>query len=554
MSKIADRLSALLGIGGGWLAVLLVGWPSLAYPLGRDNGIFAYCGWAVLRGQVPYAQFWEHKTPAIFFIYAAIERIFGVSEAGVRRGDLAYSLLVVPFFYLLVSNLFGRRAAVCATITWAIFHTALNTLYFWSGAESETFMVLPFILAYYAYRQSENTSSRSAGRARLWVLAAGLAAGLAIMIKVTAVVGLFALAVYAVVTTLRDRTLQNPKARVQALLSKLGLAVLGVGLAILPFVVYFASQGALREAVDVSIVANFFYGQGGSDLGVAAANALGRAGDNLLHLRVYYLLPALALVYIALRERTRATLLIALWLLCAFAMTWVQGRLWPYHYIGTLVPLSVLSGFVVDRLFLELARRKTANRPSRLPAALLTVLIFGLTVSSLAPNNGTETVYSWDRYQQYASGRITARQYQADFHRGTYDYLPNADAARYIAAHTQAGDRVLVWAVDPLVNFLADRLAPGRFIYNYPIISPDIPIAARAEYQRIFMAELVRNPPAIIAVAVGDTSPITDPDSLTLLREFPAFGQYITDHYTDQPFEIPPSRNKVQTFLIYTRR
>lgn len=544
----------LVALLGGGLAVLLVGWPSLSYPLGRDNGIFAYTGWVLLQGQIPYVDFWEHKTPAIFFIYAAMERIFGVSEAGIRRGDLAYSLLVLPFLYLLVRDLFGRRAAMFATLCWAIFHTAVNTLYFWSGAESETFIVLPTILTFYCYLRAMPINTEGRDKARpyswLWLIAAGFFAGLAIMVKVTAVVVLAALAIYALIFTLR--VVGSWRVRLISLLKQAGLVLAGVALAIAPFVVYFAANNALQEAIDVSIIANFFYGQGGSDLADAAWNALGRAGDNLLHLRIYYLLPAIALIYIALRERTRATTLVALWLLFAFAMTWVQGRLWPYHYIGTLVPLSILSGFAVDRI-LDYRFKRDYRFGRVFQPVVIGLLLVVLTIWSLAPRNGTETYYSWGRYLEYASGQITLRQYRADFHRGGFDYLPNADAASYIAERTQPGDHVLVWAVDPLVNFLAGRITPGRFIYNYPLVSPDIPPAVRANYQRIFMQELAAHPPAIIAVALGDESPITT-DSLELLAEFPAFGDYLTANYTDRPLQIAVSPNKAQTFLIYERK
>ncbi len=614
-------LTAALGIGGGWLLTLLVGWPSLAYPLGRDNGIFAYTGWAMLRGQVPYINFWEHKTPLIFFIYAAIMKLFGATEAGVRVGDLAYTLLVIPFLYLLVNNLFGRRAAAFAVVTWAVFHTAVNTLYFWSGAESETFMVLPIILATYCYRRAEQQEAalgpnngsplrtnepggaESAQVSTLlpyrthwgWMLAAGFFAGVAAMIKVTAFVGLSGLVLYALFSKQRGG---KWRPWLVATLQRLGLALLGFSLAVIPFVIYFVANHALAEAIDVSIVANFFYGGAGSSLTVAGADLLGRIGADLIGLRFYYVLPAIALIYALLRERSRAVLLVALWLVGAFGMTWIQGRLWPYHYIGTLVPLAILCGFIIDRALREIAIRANAHplplpaggearsapsaHPLPLPAGgetsprayansspqeggwegvwvrpllgyvVVTGLLLGLALWSLAPGNGTETFYSWDRYLQYQTGKITQRQYYGDFHRGNFDYLPNRDAGEYIGAHTSAGQTALVWAVDPLVNLIAGRLAPGRFIYNYPIVAEEVPVAARDRYKQIFMQELERNPPQIIAVAEGDSSPITPLDSLQLLADFPAFGAVLTNDY-HLVTEIAQSPNHGETFLMYER-
>jgi hypothetical protein len=600
-------------------------------------------------------------------------KLFGATEAGVRLGDLSYTMLVIPFLYLLVNNLFGRRAALFATLTWALFHTAVNTLYFWSGAESETFMVLPLILATYCYRRAEQKDANPANNVAAqiiapnpdpvtsvgaqfiaphlqggqdgvegvinhaptenvaartstsrigwpWLVATGFFVGIGVMIKVTEFVGVGGLVIYALITTLRDYTGWT---RLTVLLQRLGLALLGFVLAVLPFVLYFVLNHALAEAIDVSIVANFFYGGAGNSLTVAGSDLLGRIGDDLFGLRFYYVLPALALLYALLRERSRELMLVALWLAGTFGMTWIQGRLWPYHYIGTLVPLAILCGFILDRAVREIDARTAAPVPPTptlnatplplggagggsvplttaqvpptptpnatplpsggagggsvppdidppltppsgrgiMPTArgmrfagyvAVAMIALGLALWSLLPNNGTETFYSWDRYLQYQSGKISQRQYYADFHRGTYDYLPNRDAGEYIGAHTQPGQTALVWAVDPLVNLIAGRLAPGRFIYNYPIVAEEVPEAARDQYKQIFLDEFNRNPPQIIAVAENDTSPITPQDSLALLATFPAFGQILTKDY-HLVTEIPQSPNHGETFLMYER-
>src|ERR1043166_2581740 len=57
-----------------WLALLAAPLlaPSLWYPFGRDQGVFAYAGRVILRGGWPYRDVWDLKPPGIYYTYAAM--------------------------------------------------------------------------------------------------------------------------------------------------------------------------------------------------------------------------------------------------------------------------------------------------------------------------------------------------------------------------------------------------------------------------------------------------------------------------------------------------
>ncbi len=60
----------MLGVG---VLPILLSIPFVATPLGRDQGYFAYGGWRILHGELPYRDFWSNTFPAVFWWYALME-------------------------------------------------------------------------------------------------------------------------------------------------------------------------------------------------------------------------------------------------------------------------------------------------------------------------------------------------------------------------------------------------------------------------------------------------------------------------------------------------
>ena len=63
---------------------ILVGLPSLAYPYGRDQGIFGVVANSILEGGLPYRDVFDIKPPAIFYTYAVIQTVFGSGASALR--------------------------------------------------------------------------------------------------------------------------------------------------------------------------------------------------------------------------------------------------------------------------------------------------------------------------------------------------------------------------------------------------------------------------------------------------------------------------------------
>jgi len=67
-------------------------------PAYEDTEFFRYCGWALLRGQVPYRDVFDHKPPLIYFVNAA-----GVSLGpwGLWMITTSFALVITGLFYRL---------------------------------------------------------------------------------------------------------------------------------------------------------------------------------------------------------------------------------------------------------------------------------------------------------------------------------------------------------------------------------------------------------------------------------------------------------------------
>src|SRR3954470_12528282 len=78
--RLADRLL----LAACLLAIALLLLQILTYGYGRDQGIYAMVGRALLAGKMPYRDAWDFKPPGIFVIYAFTRAVFGSGQWGIR--------------------------------------------------------------------------------------------------------------------------------------------------------------------------------------------------------------------------------------------------------------------------------------------------------------------------------------------------------------------------------------------------------------------------------------------------------------------------------------
>src|SRR5262245_4682534 len=87
---------ATLSTAAIWVALLafyvLVRAQLLVVPLERDEGLYGVIGQAILRGEVPYRDVFEHKPPGLFYLYALAVWLAPPTAAGMHAFLMVWNL------------------------------------------------------------------------------------------------------------------------------------------------------------------------------------------------------------------------------------------------------------------------------------------------------------------------------------------------------------------------------------------------------------------------------------------------------------------------------
>jgi hypothetical protein len=120
---------------------------------------------------------------------------------------------------------------------------------------------------------------------------------------------------------------------------------------------------------------------------------------------------------------------------------------------------------------------------------------------------------------------------------------------RYLKEQTEPEDKVLVFGLEPGINFLAQRRAPGKFSYDLPLtyqFGPQKLKSYQARLKKAFLRELEAAPPVYIAVVEKDTSTIEPRDSYEQMLEFVEFKNFLAQNYYLE--------TKIEHYYLYRRK
>ena len=93
----------------------------LNLPIDRDEGEFAYAGWRMLNGGIPYLDFYNMKMPGIYTLYALLFSLFGSTVIAIRTGLIFINLANAFLVYRLSKRWSDVRTGIYASICYLIF-------------------------------------------------------------------------------------------------------------------------------------------------------------------------------------------------------------------------------------------------------------------------------------------------------------------------------------------------------------------------------------------------------------------------------------------------
>jgi hypothetical protein len=509
--------STILRAAWGVLAVIVVwlacGLPSLFWGFGRDQGSYAYQGSVVLHGGVPFKDVWETKGPGIQYIYTFAQILLGHNMWGIHLVDLLAQLLAALLLFVLVYRMAGVLSAVLGACLYLLYYYDSG---FWHVAQCESFAV-PLVLLGFLLTAVEPPGPRPGQ-----CLIGGLYFGLLAWLKPH-----FILLAGAPVLALCLRRLAgkadppngevSPKANPRWL-ARTGICfALGVLAGALTLILWALATGAWQPMKEIYLSFNrvvYFEAQPRSPLEHAQI-ILRFLTHKFLFLT---LLAAVGAIVLLVRRRFEGIGLLLLGLL-GLATVVMANKYFRYHWFMLLPAATALAGCAAAQVE-YLGHMKTFKL--RAVWGVVCAALFLVALYSPVKQAGRELV----RVTSCILGASSWEDYNRRFKSDDFSFLSAKAAAEQVERSTSPGQPVLVWAYDSLIYYLANRFAPTRFAYPYPLgVSTYNELIAR--WRADFMNDMLTQPPMVIVVGREDRTKLVGKDSQTILDEFPSFKMFL---------------------------
>jgi hypothetical protein len=509
------------------VALLLARLPSVVQPAGGDQGIYAYVGQSILKGEVPYRDAWDQKPPGVHLTYAAMLGLWR-NDTVVATTDLAVAALVAVLLVALGRRLTGRPGA---GETAAIVFLLLGDPSFqrlgglWVRGQAETFIALAVTGALLAAFAAAG-AGRERGQERAafgWSVAAGMLCGAAFVYKYNA--GLFALPCLLVylVGIPDGRRPDTWRRSVRPLWRQLPAFVAGATLVVGAVAGWFAAHGALGDLYQATIVYNLKYsGETYAGLWDVVRYLL---TFPVRHARVdalWFVGGASCAALLLLSIRDRRLVIAPAWVAAAcLSITANSSRELPQYFVQAAPALALASGVA------GAAAWRALGPLSR--AALFLLLAVGVVRVNQFDKWAASTAYDLD----HARGRTTREQYLSKFggQRPTdkFSALATRQLGERLRAETAPTDRALVLGFSAGALVQADRQSASRFFWSRPLLvgfNDGMPGYGAAG----LLAELTKSRPAMVALQQRDW-PVEGVDSATWFSRQPALQAWLTDGY-----------------------
>jgi hypothetical protein len=495
-------------------ALLLLRVPSLAQPMGPDQGLYAYVGERILHGELPYRDAWDQKPPGIHYVYAAL-RAIAHRDVVVPAADLIAAAIVAALLWRIGSGIGGPAAGAASA---AIFLLLADPSFARYGgvrvrAQCETFIALAVTAALACVLRG---SGAGAGNRALRLFGAGLLVGAAFALKYNA--GLYgAVVVLAMVLTIGVTFAE--------------VIWLTGGATIVPallFVVFWRG-GALNDLYQATIVYNVRY----------AGETYASRWDMLRYLLLFPIEHARVdalwfvgglgcLVLLVAGVRRRAVWIPLTWTAAACLSIAINGsRGLPQYFLQAAPALALAAGV---GLTLALARL-----PRMLRWTVVLLIAVGVWRAGTDPFPKLAANVWHDT--QYLLGRVDRRAHLARYGGARdvdkFSALDNVDLGAFLAAATDPAETVYVFGFSPAAYVYADRRSASRFFWSRPVIldfnrgDPRYGVAG-------LVSDLEQARPAYVVLQKHDWSPDVE-DSAPFFLAQPALSGWLHAAYHEVP-------------------
>jgi 4-amino-4-deoxy-L-arabinose transferase-like glycosyltransferase len=502
-------------------ALVLLRLPSVVQPAGADQGLYAYVGQAIARGEVPYRDAWDQKPPAIHFTYALMYAVWP-DDSVVAATDLLVTTAVAALLLLLGRRLTGGRGAgeIAALVFLLLGNPAFGRVGgVWVRAQCETFIALLAVAALLLIAHGLPGRGERARPRAAWLLGAGVLLGLAFLFKYNAAAYLLA----AAGTIALLGPLGGPRRGLRSIAGPIAIMGAGAAVPVAVAAAYFVATGAMGDLYAATITYNLQYS------GETYGGVLGFVRYLLTFPIIHgkddsvWLLGGLGCAILLLASLAdRARLVAPVWVAAACLSIAVNGGRGLAQYFVQALPLLSLAAGVAAML---------AWRASGVITRIVLVVLLAIAIVRVSQFDKLAENAWFD--VQHARGVVSRTEYLARFGgRSTdkYSALAVRDLGDYLKAHTAPSDRVFIFGFSGGAYVRAGRVSASRFFWNRPILSgfnEGVPGYGTSGVLR----DLQASRPAYVVLQRHDWPAERAKDSADFFLQHPRLGEWLRARY-----------------------
>ncbi len=463
--------------------------PSTCEPLSQDQAVFTLGGKLLLQGETLYRDVFDHKPPAMFFIYTPIYWIFGPSGLGCALIDLLLHLLQLVLLYQLLRKLADEETAAFSVIIF----TFLLLAPVWSRgirllqAEVITnLLVLIMMHCCFSGRMDKGAT-----------ILVGFCGAILFATK-------FLPLAFIVPPLLLLEKEELKSKRLWFYMS------LGFFLGSLPWILYLSVTGAWSFFIAAVIHFNRCY-----------AGALTNPPWTAFSAKMWALwLPLLLAMYESIHAKkddslTKHRYVPMIWLAISFFILFIQRKFFYYHFLVLLPPLSWLAALGILRIYRFCP---SVSEQKRKLTIALTAIIILLQLTALS-----HKYFSF--HEKYFFLRIQKDDFPAYAEKTQVTtnrtLLETVLLAAAIKCYSKPNEELMVWGMNPLLYLWADRKPATEYILHNWLLLDKAPFNRWGDSKKrraSFLKKMQEDPPACFVVATGDKSVLSAEDSYSQLR------------------------------------
>lgn len=463
--------------------------PFWARPLDMDEGLYAYGGWQLLQGSTLYKDLWDLKPPAIYFLNALVFWLSAPAAIYLYVCAALFSSLTCLAVYKVTGLLWGKGAAFCSSLFFALF--ACSPYWQGCGLNTEVFMIAPMAWSFYLVLKHAERGGRGA------FFGAGLLLGAATLFKQVAAIG----AVLVVVAGYH--TARKEEGGLRRALVSLFCFVAGATLPWIAFGLYFLHLGAIKDFLFWLFVYPSHY--------MSAMFGVSSWGNTYLRSRwvvngtlAVWLFSILGLVTVLRRSTNFRERLACLFYPLSIIGVCAGWNFFPHYFVQMAPVLAIFSGKGLAHL-LEGIRQRGRR------------LLCGIGMMLLVLSGALFLQAHHRFFFSYSGDEMSMQEYLWGF-----PPTPRFGIARRLGLElremTQEKETIFVWSHHPEVNFYALRKTPAR--------TPLVALPGLNNLEDVIMGDVQGESPGYVVVF----------DSL-FLYNFPRLAEFIAREYV-RAFDI----------------